>query len=177
MDWLNRLSNILEQQSGAAMAGLAIGCAVLLLLVLYLLGSVVMLRRRYSFLLRQEDTLDLGTVFADVQKQVEKLQGGLDESASHLNQLSSQVDRCVQKIGVVRFDAFEDVGGQQSFAVALLDSKDNGVLVSSLYSRSDCRTYAKSVNAGASEHNLSEEEQQALVMAKAGRAEVREPVR
>jgi hypothetical protein len=65
-------------------------------------------------------------------------------------------------VGLVRYDAFEDVGGQQSFSLAMLDALQNGIILTSVYSRSDVRVYAKAVRQGQPSHPLSEEEQQAL---------------
>ena len=73
---------------------------------------------------------------------------------------------CVQKVGVVRFRAFEDTGSDLSFAVALLDSEDNGVVLSSLFGRTESRVYAKPVEHGASSYLLSTEENEALSKAK-----------
>ena len=58
---------------------------------------------------------------------------------------------CVQRVGMARFDAFDDVGGEQSFALALLDANNTGVVVTSLYGRQDCRVYIKGINKGEGE--------------------------
>ena len=68
----------------------------------------------------------------------------------------------MQKIGVVRFNAFDDVGGEQSFALAILDSNKTGVVVSSLYGRQDARLYAKAIVDGQGDRQLSDEERSAL---------------
>jgi len=65
----------------------------------------------------------------------------------------------------VRFNPFEDVGGDQSFAIALLDQHGNGLVLSSLHNRAETRVYAKPIQAGRSEYTLSAEEQQALAQA------------
>ncbi len=68
----------------------------------------------------------------------------------------------VQKVGFMRFNPFEHTGSDQSFAVALLDRQDNGLVLSSLYTREGVRVYAKEVQRGSSKHPLSEEEQKVL---------------
>ena len=65
-------------------------------------------------------------------------------------------------MGVVRFDAFEDMGGRLSFSAALLDASGDGVVITSINGRQDTRCYAKQVKAGRSAHNLSDEERQAI---------------
>lgn len=65
-------------------------------------------------------------------------------------------------VGLVKYDAFEDVGGSQSFALALYDDKGDGALITSLVGRSDCRVYCKPLIGGKSERSLSQEEQRAI---------------
>lgn len=73
----------------------------------------------------------------------------------------------IQKIGLLRFNPFKDTGGDQSFILALVNAKDTGVVISGLYSRSGTRWYAKKVIEGKGiDHELSEDEQKALKLAK-----------
>jgi hypothetical protein len=76
--------------------------------------------------------------------------------------LEERVPWCVQYVGLVRYDAFEDVGGQQSFSLAMLDAQQNGIVLTSVYSRVDVRVYAKAIRKGQPSHPLSEEELQAI---------------
>ena len=68
----------------------------------------------------------------------------------------------VQRVGIVRFDAFEDLGGMLSFAVAMLDKEGSGVVLSSINGRNETRIYAKPVEHGGSRINLSGEEEEAI---------------
>lgn len=68
----------------------------------------------------------------------------------------------VQRTGLVRYNAFDDMGGQLSFSVALLDAYGSGVVITSINGRQDTRCYAKPVAGGTSQHNLTTEEQQAI---------------
>lgn len=76
--------------------------------------------------------------------------------------LQDAVARAVQRIGLVRFDAFEDLGGMLSFAVAMLDQEGSGVVLSSINGRNETRIYAKPIEHGASRINLSGEEEEAI---------------
>jgi len=73
--------------------------------------------------------------------------------------------RAIQRVGLVRFNPFEDTGGNQSFALALTDAAANGFIVSSLHSRTGTRLYAKAVISGRSDGALSAEEAEALRIA------------
>lgn len=71
-------------------------------------------------------------------------------------------EKSIQKVGLLRFDAFEDMGGQLSYAVALLNKANDGVIISSIFGRDEARTYCKYVQGGKSKHTLSNEEQKAI---------------
>jgi len=100
----------------------------------------------------------------------------LDTQARRADALSTRVDalvrlqqeletvlqRSIQRVGVVRFNPFPDTGGDQSFAIALLDRIGNGLVISSLHSRADTRVFAKQIANGRSRYPLSDEEQNAI---------------
>jgi hypothetical protein len=73
-----------------------------------------------------------------------------------------QIEAGVRRVGLLRYDAFEDVGGRLSFSCALLDEHGNGVVLTSINGRQETRVYAKPVQAGASSYNLSNEESEAI---------------
>jgi hypothetical protein len=73
-----------------------------------------------------------------------------------------------QRIGLVRFNAYHDTGGEYSFALALLGANGDGVVMSGLYHRERCRVYAKAVSGWESPHSLTEEEQEAIARARGG---------
>ena len=91
-----------------------------------------------------------------------KASGRLDSLEGSLRALSERQQRCVQKVGMVRYNAFDDVGGELSFSLALLDGHDDGVVLSGLYGREESRIYAKPIEGGKSSINLSDEEREAL---------------
>jgi hypothetical protein len=76
--------------------------------------------------------------------------------------VAGTLPHALQRVALVRFNPFDDTGGDQSFALALLDADGDGVVVSSLHNRSGTRFYAKPVRAGRTTHALTSEEQQAL---------------
>lgn len=97
----------------------------------------------------------------------------LENLASRHRALSEKVSSSVRNLGVVRYDAFEDMGGQMSFSAALLDDRGDGVVVTAINGRAESRTYAKPVEGGKSEHNLSPEEEKAISEALSERPKVR----
>jgi hypothetical protein len=107
-------------------------------------------------------------------KELNDIRTRIDGLNSRHEELADKFQGAVQKVGIVRFDAFEDIGGMLSFAVALLDHNGDGVLVSTINGRQDSRSYAKPVVKGQSTFNLSIEERQAieeaLLMPSAGKS-------
>ena len=113
----------------------------------------------------------------------ESLRGVLQGQAEHVQRLERAIralhaadkkqqvliDGAVRRVGLLRYDAFEDVGGRLSFSCALLDEQGNGVVLTSINGRQETRVYAKPVNGGASSHNLSLEEEEAIRRAIGGR--------
>jgi hypothetical protein len=95
-------------------------------------------------------------------KAIQRLEGAVRKLAHGERQLGELAKEAIRHVGVVRFDAFEDMGGRLSFAAALLDANGDGVVITSINGRQDTRCYAKRVQSGTSIHNLSDEERQAI---------------
>jgi hypothetical protein len=142
--------------------------ALLLVNFLLLLGFVWVLARMGK-LARLYARLTRGTSGGNLEEILHGYMGTVTDVAQRMEAMEGTVARlgdnqqhCLQKVGLVRFDAFEEVGGEQSFAVAMLDAQHTGVVLSSVYSRADVRVYAKSVRDGQPSHPLTQEEQRAL---------------
>lgn len=88
-----------------------------------------------------------------------------EELEVRLRDLSLEMRGCIQHFGLVRYDAYGDVSGQQSFSLVILDADKNGAIISGLYSRSDSRCYGKAVVGGTPEQSLTGEEQSAFDLA------------
>lgn len=101
---------------------------------------------------------DLETYMYRVTK-VEENNGKL---AEYIKNLDNDLSKCIQKVGIVRYNAFKDTGSDLSFTLALLDEKNNGVVLNGIYSREMSNIYAKPVENGKSKYTVSEEEQEAI---------------
>ena len=99
----------------------------------------------------------------------EELVKQMDALSNEMDALRQAVGRSVTGVGVVRFDAFEDMGGHLSFSAALLDGHGDGVVLTSINGRQETRIYAKPVSGAASQYTLSDEEQEAIRRALATR--------
>jgi hypothetical protein len=146
------------------------------LTVLFIIGIVWILdlQRRLRWLQRRRDEMFSETgEDTDLVATVENLAARLAETNARTERLVAQTKQLddalvhvVQGVGLVRFRAFQDTGGDQSFALALADGEGNGVVISALYGRGQTRIYAKPVQGWLSPKPLGEEEEQALAEAR-----------
>ncbi len=96
---------------------------------------------------------------------IARLKAAARQLAGEQRRQAEALMAAVQRIGLVRYDAFEDMGGHLSFSAALLDANGDGVVITSINGRQDTRCYAKPVESWTSKHNLSEEEEAAIQQA------------
>jgi hypothetical protein len=150
--------------------------AIALLLVILLIALISVSRRlgratrAYRALIGESDAG--GGALGDVLEQHVGRVDAVGTRLRELDQLHGELERraqsSIQHIGLVRFNPFEDTGSDQSFAIALLDGQQDGVVISSLHGRANTRVFAKPVEGGASRHALSDEEAQAIRIAVSG---------
>jgi hypothetical protein len=145
---------------------LAAVVAILLILVAWLARRVVRLEGRVRGLTMGEEG-DLGDVLGAHLDRVYELGREVERLGARTGRLETAAPRAFQRVGLVRFNPFEDTGGNQSFALALLDADGNGWVLSSLHARTGTRLYAKAVRGGRSDGALSDEETAAIKQATA----------
>ena len=150
----------------AALAVVAIGLA-LVVVVLWRRTSRVSVR--LHAMTRGSDERSLEAILEAHLERVFAVSRSVDLLGSRTTKLERDTRLAVQRVGLVRFNPFEDTGGNQSFALALLDVDGNGVILSSLHARNGTRIYGKAVSAGRAEGAVSDEEASALEAAQAAR--------
>ena len=123
--------------------------------------GVALLYRKTNRIFR-DGSLDVGRVLTDMHAKQDAADKAMAEAKDRIGALESAIPHDIQKVGLVRYNPFSDAGGDQSFALALLDGRRNGVVISSLYGREMNRVYAKRIEGGASKYPLTDEEKEAL---------------
>lgn len=93
---------------------------------------------------------------------VERIENQNQDIVKYCEELNQEIANCIQKIGIVRYNAFQDTGSDLSFALALLDENDNGIVLNGIYSREISNIYAKPIEQGKSKYTISEEEEEAI---------------
>lgn len=149
---------------------IVLGVVSLVSLILALTGSVSIsaLRRRFRKWKGIHATADLDEVYAQTLEQVGKLRAELEDARREMDELRHEMRVKVSTAQVMRYNAFQEVGSDLSFSMALLDDEQNGVVLSSIYGRDESRTYAKPIEGGASRYTLTEEERQVIAQAAQG---------
>ncbi len=119
-------------------------------------------RQRVNSFFKGKKTEDLEGVIGEILKRERDTEKEVKEIFKKIKKLNDATLKSVQKVGVVRFNPFEGIGGNQSFSIALLNQKDCGVVISSYHSKDATRVYAKPIKNGESEYPLSKEEEEAI---------------
>jgi hypothetical protein len=141
-----------------------------------LIGALVLLISMYFDLTRvREDYFELlgylgdggsGNLLREIDSAIKKIEAEGELTERDVSQLYYIVENCIQKVAVVRFNAFPNVGSDQSYSVALLDGEDNGLVLSGIFGRESSTTYAKPIKSGYSNHVLTDEEERAIGLAR-----------
>ncbi len=120
--------------------------------------------RHYNNLTRGVSSASLQTILESVLRETHDTKKDIALVTSRCDKIEQESHFHIQKIGLIRFNPFNDTGGDQSFILSLLDKQDSGVVISGLYSRTGTRWYAKKIHKRKStEHELSNEEKRAIL--------------
>ena len=166
-DALTDIDALVTTNIGLVVGGLIIVVLTLAAAVVGLVRRVRGLSRRLESLTRGGDESSLEDVLGTHLDRVRQVVQDVESVSARTTSVERALLGAFSRVGLVRFNPFEDTGGNQSFALALLDGNGDGFVVSSLHARAGTRLYAKSVNRGASDSALSEEEAEALRQAMA----------
>ena len=136
---------------------------ILLLAFIILLGKVIGLNKRYKkFMVKLGEGKDIQEDLENYMYRVERVEKQNADILNQINGLDKDLEGCIQKVGILRYSAFQDTGSDLSFTLALLDEHDDGVVFNGIYSREMSNIYAKPIENGKSKYTLSEEEQEAI---------------
>lgn len=135
---------------------------ILLIVVFRKLGKV---EKKHRKMMRGIDNKNLEELITSYLDKIDEVNATSLQLIEKNNNLEEKIKSCFQKVGVVRYKAFDNVGGDLSFSIALLNEKDNGLILTGIYGRDHSTTYAKPIDKGISRYDLSEEERSALKQA------------
>jgi hypothetical protein len=146
-------------------AGLAVAVLLLAAIVAVQARRLGLLSGRLDGMTRGSDGRSLETALSTSLQRTEVISREVDDLVARSAVIEADLRTALQKVGFVRFNPFEETGGNQSFALALMDAEGNGFVVSSLHARTGTRVYGKALIAGRAETALSAEETEAVRIA------------
>lgn len=143
---------------------LGLTAVVLILLILYIVNIVQMnkLKKNYKIFMSGKNAKNLEETIIKRLEQVDELMKANAANEKSIRVLIKNIKKSYQKMGLIKYDAFHEMGGKLSFSLAMLDVKNNGFIINAMHTREGCYTYIKEIVDGNSIIVLSEEEQEAL---------------
>ena len=128
-----------------------------------LIAKISKLNKKYKkFMLKLGNGKNIEEDLENYMYKVERVEKRNAEIEELIKITNKDLEKCIQKVGIVRYNAFKDTGSDLSFALALLDENNDGVVLNGIYSREISNIYAKPVERGKSNYTISEEEQEAI---------------
>ena len=142
--------------------GLAVIVLILMILVIVNIVQMRKLKKNYNIFMSGKNAKSLEEVIKTRLSQVDSLLEANELNEKNINLLFRNMKLAYQKMGLVKYDAFQEMGGKLSFSLALLNQDNTGILISSMHSREGCYTYTKEIIKGESFVLLADEEREAL---------------
>lgn len=148
-----------------------IGIIAALFLVFFMLhiiqsSRISKLMKRYEAFMEGKDATNLADAIEENFQQMEKLESSYQDAEVKMDKALSGITSTFHKLGIVKYDAFKEMGGKLSFTCALLNDKDDGFVINSIHSKDGCYNYIKEIIKGESYLPLGDEEAEALEQAK-----------
>lgn len=159
---MENIINIINNYASLIMIGLLLITIILIIVTILLLSSVNKLERKYKRLMRGTTGKNLEELINSKLDEIEVSKEVSNEALGKCEELKNEMRKCVNKVAIMRYKAFEDVGSDLSFSIAILDDHNDGIILTGIYTRHDSTTYAKPIDKGISRYDLSEEEMHVL---------------
>ena len=146
----------------AVIIAVCVLCIASLIVAVIAIGRYRDLYRRYDLFMRGKDAESLEELILRQQEDIEELKEAKIVDREAMRVMNRNIRASIQKFGIVHYDAFEGMGGKMSFALALLDYTNTGMIINCMHSREGCFIYVKNVDAGSTYTPLGAEEKEAL---------------
>jgi hypothetical protein len=157
----NILAFINEFQIYITLALLVLVVFLTIMIVIYL-AALNKLEKKYRKVMRGSNNKNLEELLISYLDKIDEVKKTSDEVKNICEETTKITTNCLQKVSIIRYKAFEDVGSDLSYSIAMLDANNNGILLTSIYGRNESTTYAKPIDKGISRYDLSDEEEKVL---------------
>ena len=150
---------------GIILIVMAVIILILFILLVVNICSVSKLKKKYTIFMTGNTAKSLENEIVGLFEDNKFIKASIEKNKRDIGMLFKNMESTFQKIGIIKYDAFNQMGGQLSFSLVLLDKNNNGFVLNSVHGAEGCYTYTKEIKDGTSEISLGEEEKQALDMA------------
>ncbi len=140
----------------------------IVLLLMFVISIITMnnSKKAYKILIKKlGKSNNIEDMLSEYIRKVEHVEKENKDVKTYCDNLDKEISKCIKKVGIVRYSAFKDMGSDLSFALALLDDNNNGIILNGIYSVENSNIYAKPIENGTSKYTISEEEKKALDIA------------
>ena len=158
-DLLVKLSNI---DLGLVILVLSIIVFVLFVVVIVIIAQTVKSRKNFKKFMQGKNAKNLEEKIGELFEDNKLLKESVEENRKELRRVKRNQEFAFQKVGLIKYDAFKQMGGMLSFSLALLNDQNDGFLINSVHSSDGCYSYTKEIKSGESDISLGEEEKKAL---------------
>ena len=162
---MTQLTNLVKDNVAILCIALAVVLIVILALLIYFILQFNKLKKKHEAFLTGKDGNNLEEVILRRFKEIDTLKVQSKNNKDNIAAINEEMLSVYKKVGIVKYDAFNEMGGKLSFALAMLDKSNNGYLINAMHSREGCYTYIKEIVKGESYINLCDEEKKALTEA------------
>lgn len=135
---------------------------LLIIIVIILFKAIGRVEKRYRRMMRGVNNKNLEEMIISHIENIENANAKADKALKQNKVIIENMLKCAQKISIVRYRAFENIGSDLSFSIAMLDGNNDGIVLTGIYGREESTTYAKPIDKGISRYDLSEEESTVL---------------
>ena len=160
------ISQYLGFDSDYIILGLAGFCIILFILVIVNMVQTSKIKKKYKKFMSGKNAKSLEEILVKRLNQIDSLVDANATNEKNIKKVVNNMKFTFQKVGLVKYDAFNEMGGKLSFSLALLNASNDGFVLNAVHSREGCYTYIKEIIDGNSIIVLAEEEQEALKMAR-----------
>lgn len=150
---------------GYILVGIVAVLLILLILLIILLVKYSKIKKRYDKFMKGKNATSLEEDMHGLFTDMKLLKSSADKNKKDIRILYKNMEKTFQKLGIVKYDAFNQMGGKLSFSLALLDENNDGFILNSVHSSEGCYSYTKEIKSGTSPISLGVEEEQALNIA------------
>lgn len=150
---------------GYILIGMAAIIILLIVLIVIQMMKLSKLKNKYSIFMQGKDAKSLEQDIIGLYEDNKFLKISIEKNKNDIRELLKKQELAFQKFGIVKYDAFKQMGGQLSFSIVLLNENNSGFIINSVHSTEGCYSYSKEIENGQCSILLGEEEKQALDMA------------